>query len=222
MPRPMSEYRRIRRRSPRSLIAPPNSSQTIVGTVIAIPTTESAAGVFHNEYAVHAIATRRIPSPTSEMLIPAHSNRKSRERSGLSRPTRSMLPRRSSPSKLCCIGVELGDHTVAVRDRTVAAAREILGERAERHRPAEQEALAQLEAEVLEQVDLVGALDAFGDDFEPEPLADRHDRGRETVVVDAAAEERPVHLEDVDRQAAEVAEGRVAGAEVVHRDTHAE
>ena len=40
---------RIRRRSNRSLIAPPRSRQAIVGTVIAIPTTERAAGVFQSE-----------------------------------------------------------------------------------------------------------------------------------------------------------------------------
>ena len=54
-----------------------------------------------------------------------------------------------------------------------------------RHRPAEEEALAETEAEALQRFDLIPAFDPLGDDLEPEPFADRHDRGGESVVVDA-------------------------------------
>src|SRR5581483_2827354 len=111
------------RRSNRSLTAPPISKQAIVGAVIAIPITDSAAGAFHSAYAVHAVATRNIPSPTSETLIPIHSRRKSRVRSGLKRPTRATPPALSSPSKLCCIGLERAANVFG---------REVLVERARR------------------------------------------------------------------------------------------
>ena len=83
-PRTMSEPISTRRRSTRSETAPPNSSSTIVGMVIAMPTIDSAAGAFDSSYTCQAIATRKMPSPTSDAVIPIHSRRKSRWRSGAS------------------------------------------------------------------------------------------------------------------------------------------
>ena len=88
-PRPASASSITRRRSNRSLTAPPTSRHAIVGSDIAMPTIDSAAGAFQSEYAVHAVATRKTPSPTSETLMPAQSRRKSRWRSGRSSPTRA-------------------------------------------------------------------------------------------------------------------------------------
>src|ERR1044071_4462396 len=103
-----------------------------------------------------------MPSPTSETLIPAHRSRKSRPLSGRRRPTREMPPGRSRPSKLCCIRVELPD--------VPALARQVFVERAARHRPPEQEALSEVEPEVLERVDLVGMLDPLGHHLEAEGI----------------------------------------------------
>jgi len=70
------------RRSKRSLTTPPGSRQAIVGTVMEIPITESAAGAFQSSYTCHAMATRKMPSPKSDTVIPAHRSRKRRWRSG--------------------------------------------------------------------------------------------------------------------------------------------
>ena len=88
----------IPRRLSRSLTTPPGSRQTIVGTVIAIPTIESAAGAFQTAYTCQAIATRKMPSPSSDTVMPDHSSRKSRCRSGASRFSRVNPPGRSSAS----------------------------------------------------------------------------------------------------------------------------
>src|SRR5581483_10819840 len=96
---------------------------------------------------------------------------------------------------------------------------EISHERAMRHRLREEEALAELATEILQRLDLALVLDALGDDLEAEALADGDDRGGEAgSALSVGPEERAVHLEDVDRQPAEIAERGVAGAEVVHRD----
>ena len=93
------------------------------------------------------------------------------------------------------------------------------------HRSREQVPLAQRAAEADEPFGLVGLLDALGNDLEPErppeiddrpgdrgPLAGRRDAG----------DERAVDLQDVDREALEVAQRRVAGPEVVDREMDAE
>ena len=87
------------------------------------------------------------------------------------------------------------------------------------HRAREVEALAQVAAEVAQRRPLLGELDALGHDVEVQRLAQRDDRawpGPTASGVAPAAQERAVHLEDVDGEAAEVAQRRVAGAEVVH------
>ena len=70
----------------------------MVGTVIPMPTSASAAGAFQREYASQATAIRKIPSPRSETAIPAHRTRKSRWRSGERRPAPPTPPGRSSAS----------------------------------------------------------------------------------------------------------------------------
>jgi hypothetical protein len=77
---------------------PPGSRKAIIGTVIPIPTIERAAGAFQRTYASQATATRKTPSPRSEIVIPAQSRRKSRWRSGSRVATRASPPGRSSAS----------------------------------------------------------------------------------------------------------------------------
>jgi hypothetical protein len=86
------------RRSCRSLRTPPSSRNATVGTVIPMPTIESAAGVFQSTYASQAIVIRKMPSPTSETAIPLQRTRKSRWRRGASRRARSKPPGRSRAS----------------------------------------------------------------------------------------------------------------------------
>ena len=97
-PRTTSAASSTRRRSKRSVTTPPISSSTIVGTVIAIPTIESAVGAFESAYTCHAIATRNTPSPISEPVCPPHRSAKSRWRRGATRFTRVKPPGRSSES----------------------------------------------------------------------------------------------------------------------------
>ena len=70
------------------------------------------------------------------------------------------------------------------------------------HGPGEEEALAELASQLLQRLDLLLGLDSFGNDVEPEPLADCDDRRREAAVaVMFVCQERAVHLENVDREA---------------------
>ncbi len=94
----MSAYSMSDRRSRRSLSTPAGSMQRIVGTVIPIPRSERAAGAFQSSYACQAIAMRKMPSPSREIVIPLQSSRKSRPRSGARRFTREKPPVRSSAS----------------------------------------------------------------------------------------------------------------------------
>jgi hypothetical protein len=67
---------------------------------------------------------------------------------------------------------------------------------------------------------LFGCFDAFCDDGEAECVA-HFDCGNDNDVVFAACpipfDQRSVEFDDVEREAAEVAEGGVAGAEIVER-----
>ena len=70
-------------------------------------------------------------------------------------------------------------------------------------------------------------LDAFGDRLQAERVGEAHDGGDDGAVVRVAAsveavDEGAVDLQQVDREAPQVAERRVAGAEVVDRELHAE
>ena len=94
-----------------------------------------------------------------------------------------------------------------------------------RLRPAQVVALRDVAAELGQAVPDLLRLDALGDDLEPEVAAEvdrrAHDRGV-VLVAGHVHDERLVDLDLVDRQPLEVAERRVAGAEVVDREPHAE
>src|SRR2546426_7756592 len=94
-------------------------------------------------------------------------------------------------------------------------------QRIDTHRSREQEALSDLAPEVLERLLLLGKLDALGDDVERKTCPERDDRGLQGDVL-AGADERAIHLEDVDREAAEVAQGGVTRSEIVHREADPE
>src|SRR3954451_18634633 len=172
-----------RRRSSRSLITPAGRRKASVGIVIPIPRIESAAGAFQRTYASQAIATRKMPSPSSETAIPAQSRRKSRWRSGARSFTREKPPGRSSASWLC-----------SMRSRLLAEPRlaleEVLEQRLVVHRLGEQEPLAELAPEVAERLDLLRELDPLRHHVEVEAVADRDDRRGEVRLVLAGAEER--------------------------------
>src|ERR1035441_4469176 len=92
------------------------------------------------------------------------------------------------------------------------------------HRVREVEALAQLAAEIAQTGELLVEFDALGYDLERERAAERHDGAGEIrrLAGGLGPQEGAVHLDDVDREAAEIAERGVAGAEVVHRDANTE
>ena len=87
------------RRSSRSLATPPINRNVIVGTVIAIPTSDIPVGPPPlMAYTCHAKATRNAPSPSSDAVAPVHSSRKSRSRSGVrSEPDAGVPPGRIRP-----------------------------------------------------------------------------------------------------------------------------
>src|SRR5829696_2445614 len=92
-------------------------------------------------------------------------------------------------------------------------------------RPGEPVALALLAAEGDQVGRLLGLLDALGHGVELEGVAELHDGVGQGGVLPTPADpvdERLVDLEDVDREAAQVAERRVAGAEVVDGQQHPE
>ena len=72
--------------------------------------------------------------------------------------------------------------------------------------------------------DLGRTLDALGDGHEPEGVRDLHDGPHEqrSRPAEDVAHERAVDLQQVDRELLQVGERRVAGAEVVDREPHAE
>ena len=68
-------------------------------------------------------------------------------------------------------------------------------------------------------------LDAFGDRLDRQRLAELHEHVHERLGLGRfadAGDERTIDLQHVDREPAQVRERRVAGAEVVDRDPHAE
>ena len=94
-----------------------------------------------------------------------------------------------------------------------------------RQRAAEQEPLRHVAFQGGEHVEHLGRLDALGDDLEPEMAREvdgrAHDR-RVGRVVGHADDEGAVDLDLVQGQALEVGQGRVTGAEVVQRQSHAQ
>src|SRR5690348_257869 len=92
-------------------------------------------------------------------------------------------------------------------------------------RLVEEEALTELAAEILQAVELLLQLDPFGDRLQLQRLAERDYRARECGFRIAPADvidERLVDFENVDREALQIAERGVPGAEIVDRETNAE
>ena len=86
-------------------------------------------------------------------------------------------------------------------------------------------ALAEVAADLAQHVELRAGLDALGDDLEADGLGEADDQAHERRVVVGereALDELARDLQRVERQVAQVAERRVAGAEVVERELHAE
>ncbi|HEY4230178.1 MAG TPA: hypothetical protein VGO79_08390, partial [Thermoanaerobaculia bacterium] len=86
------------------------------------------------------------------------------------------------------------------------------------------ESLTQLAARLAERLDLLGPLDSLGDHRQThratevdDAARERRESGRARVVKKGA-----VDLQDVDRQALQVGERRVSGAEVVDADVEAQ
>src|SRR5271166_864893 len=176
------------RRSWRSLTTPPKRSRAIRGTVMAIPSSDSAAGAFDSVYACQARATRNAPSPSSDTERPAKSRRKSplaranpgcgrgvgrdaRRTEGLSR-----IGRLSFALRRVAGGRRRGGGLLAGAG---GGSRQIAAEIPRLHRMGEVEALAELAAEVAQPAKLLIELDTLGDDLQVERAAERHNRARE-------------------------------------------
>src|SRR6476661_712400 len=98
-----------------------------------------------------------------------------------------------------------------------------------RHRSREKERLPIATSELAKEVPLLGRLDPFGDRPEPEARRELRERGDDRLSAHAvvflmieARDETAVDLEEVDGQALQVGERRVAGAEIVHAEVDAE
>src|SRR5205807_9671792 len=116
-------------------------------------------------------------------------------------------------------------HALPPRGLALGAGSQQLPDRLGGPRAGEVEALADVTAERLELIELLAGLDAVGDRDEPERM--RHvdhggDDRRVFGLVAELAHERAVHLQDVERKALERAERRLARAEVVQAQNHAE
>src|SRR5690606_10333679 len=103
--------------------------------------------------------------------------------------------------------------------RLLARARGEQGlERLRRRGPGEEVALAEVAAERGEHRELLVGLDALGHRRQAERVRQRDDRGGDRRVLRLAAQpgdERAVELDDVQREAPQLAERRPARAEVV-------
>ena len=123
---------------------------------------------------------------------------------------------------------------VAVRLPTVACCRRSSARRAANDdavtalseaRAGEQESLAGDAAELQQLRHLLFVLDALGDRFEAERFAEHHHGARELgplVLLGQPADEGAVDLQDVDREAMQVGKRRIAHAEIVDREPHAQ
>src|SRR5262249_22788077 len=72
---------------------------------------------------------------------------------------------------------------------------------------------------------LLLGFDAFGAGDDPEAVAETEDRandGSRIAIAFEIADERSIDLDLVEREAAQAAERRISGAEIVHRDAHAQ
>src|SRR5882672_3185670 len=92
------------------------------------------------------------------------------------------------------------------------------------HRGAVEKALDPLAARLVEDVPLLGGLDALRDDLDVEAAGESEDAHADGAVARGAGQvldEAAVDLEHVEGKAPEVAQAGVAAPEVVHRDLDA-
>ena len=136
--------------------------------------------------------------------------RKSRSRSGASRLMRLRPPDRSSASWLCCIGRRALRRRVAGARRAASAS---IGRAKKKPWPSSQ---PRSRSAVICSGCSMPSATTCRSRVSPSATIARGQAG--CLGRRAVAQERAVHLEDVDREAAEVAERRVAGAEVVDRE----
>src|SRR5579863_60899 len=96
---------------------------------------------------------------------------------------------------------------------------------ARRHRTAEEKALRLIALVGPQRAGLLGRLDPLGDDLETEIVAESDDGTHDRRIVGLGGhvlDKGAIHLEPIHRKALEVRETRVARAEVIHGDLHAE
>ena len=192
-----------------------------MGMVIAIPTIdERRRARSRRAYTCHAIATRNdAVAERATRSSPSTGSRKSRCRSGREQ-VQPAEPARAVEAVVAMLHRPRGACS-AESSHAVQVAHQV--DRA--HRVGEQEALAELAAQRRAACEAcVGALDALGDHLEVEA-------SRRAATIAAASAGRPRRpsvrnersiLRMSTGKPAEVAERRVAGAEVVHRELDAE
>src|SRR5688572_18516181 len=107
------------------------------------------------------------------------------------------------------------------REATAQELAEVVGVR----RLGEQVALAKLTINRSKQAELVRLLDTLTDGLQAHRAPERDQRLGEIGCLTAVAQlthERAVDLDDVDREAKQMAHRRVAGTEVIERDAYAQ
>src|SRR5581483_2438368 len=110
------------------------------------------------------------------------------------------------------------------RGRGRGPAPQVMLEGVRRERLAVEIALVFPAAERAQEVELLGPLDAFGDEAQAQAVRERRDGAHDGGVVRVpgkVADEGLVDLELLQAKALEVAQARIAGAEVVDRDLDA-
>ena len=114
------------------------------------------------------------------------------------------------------------------REREVLERQPVAQQRLDRvggRRAPERIALHELDAEVAQPARLLARLDALGDDRDVHRAGHRDDRPQDVavaLVLGHAGDELAVDLDRLDREALDVVQGGVAGAEVVEHQAHAE
>ncbi len=145
-----------------------------------------------------------------------------RERGGAGRPLHArLMPPRAGAGQPGRPVSRFSPLTPPSRRR--AACRGQVPEPVDRTGAAEQVALRLLARLFPQEGELAGRLDALGQDRQAEAAAEAehraHDRRRLLARVDGAGE-GGIDLDLVERKGAQVRQGRVAGAEIVHGDPH--
>src|SRR6202142_3817458 len=90
--------------------------------------------------------------------------------------------------------------------------------------PSEQIALQMVTSRDAQESDLAHMFNALGGHFEPERMRHRQDRGRDRRAIGAVGQPRDevaIDLQTVEAKALEIVHRRIAGTEVVDRQTHA-